>query len=671
MLKRDFFRKCALLVAAALLVVAISSCSQEKSLVLCNIKLDVEDASRSFDDVVFNTTLSSPSYTLYYSTVYKGSDKSCYGVFSNQEYDSKVGILLSQGRWEITCAWKDANGNTVATGTTNDIWVNLNTSSFKVYLDENGKGSAKLNYEVFKAVVANVTNAVTDVKFDLTLSKWNGSAFDVKNNVNGLEGTQGTEENSIKIYNQSFEDLDSGKYLLVIQTIDNTPQTSESILFTDVIGFVVKPGHTTAINGSCEVINGVSGRNEYITWDPNPGSPSEDYGTIIDAGKNHTDLTESSTKIEKEVIIIIHEDNSDSTDKSMTLGGSGKTNNETRIVEPAANANFGINMNGTNVLLSTYKPSGNIDAAGNAENTTIVKLPETTTMTLFNYVKDGESDTANTWGYIDDSSFKRRYHANANLCGGTLNVVGPKGKDNSISNIPIVFQGPSCYDSNTYNSAAYNTFYKQGTINVSNPGGNIVLDGNVTVAGHTGISSWEAKDSVISTIKNNTNTDIILKNGARIDSVGDYHTEEVGYIFPVTVDYSDTAYGIKLVGDSSSSSSSTGAIDISLDDGHISTSNADKNNVPNSKKKILTNETCIYIENFNGNITINLTNNSSLISESGTAIKIVNCAGSTVELKIESGCVINSDIIIGSTTLQLTKDSNNRLTSPVDRIFTL
>ena len=227
MLKRDFFRKCALLVAAALLVVAISSCSQERSLVLCNIKLDVEDTSRSFDDVVFDTTLSSSSYTLYYSTVYKGSDKSCYGVFSNQEYDSKVGILLSQGRWEITCAWKDAYGNTVATGTTNDIWVNLNTSSFKVYLDENGKGSAKLNYEVFKAVVANVTNAVTDVKVDLTLSKWNGSAFDVKNNVNGLEGTQGTEENSIKIYNQSFEDLDSGKYLLVIQAIDNTPpQTS-------------------------------------------------------------------------------------------------------------------------------------------------------------------------------------------------------------------------------------------------------------------------------------------------------------------------------------------------------------------------------------------------------------------------------------------------------------
>ena len=62
MLTRDFFRKCALFVAAALLVVAISSCSQERSLVLCNIKLDVEDTSRSFDDVVFDTTPSSSSY---------------------------------------------------------------------------------------------------------------------------------------------------------------------------------------------------------------------------------------------------------------------------------------------------------------------------------------------------------------------------------------------------------------------------------------------------------------------------------------------------------------------------------------------------------------------------------------------------------------------------------
>ena len=304
MSKRDFFRKCTLFVAAALLVVAISSCSQDIPLVLCNINLDVEDGSRSFNDVVFSS-----SYTLYYSTVYKGSDPSYYGIVSNQKYDSKVGILLSQGRWEITCEWKDANGNTVATGTTRDIWVNLNTSSFIVYLDENGKGSVELNYEVFKAVVANVTNAVTDVKVNLTLSKWNGSAFDVKNNVDELEVTQGTVENSIKIYNHSFENIDSGKYLLVIQTIDNTPQTSESILFTDVIGFVVKPGHTTVINGSCEVINGVSGKNEYITWEDDPKNPEGNTNTAGNASSgSQTDLTNPKTTIENNTIYVIQED---------------------------------------------------------------------------------------------------------------------------------------------------------------------------------------------------------------------------------------------------------------------------------------------------------------------------------------------------------------------------
>ena len=390
MSKRDFFRKCTLFVAAALLVVAISSCSQDIPLVLCNINLDVEDGSRSFNDVVFSS-----SYTLYYSTVYKGSDTSYYGIVSNQKYDSKVGILLSQGRWEITCEWKDANGNTVATGTTRDIWVNLNTSSFIVYLDENGKGSVELNYEVFKAVVANVTNAVTDVKVNLTLSKWNGSAFDVKNNVDELEVTQGTVENSIKIYNHYFENIDSGKYLLVIQTIDNTPQTSESILFTDVIGFVVKPGHTTVINGSCEVINGVSGKNEYITWEDDPKNPE---GTPIDVGNTssgyQTDLTNPNTTIVNNTIYVIQEDKKTSGEGtgSMDLSTDGIYEEGPRIVTPPSDISFGINMNGTDVTLSTQRPNSIDEAWNNQENTTIVQVPLNTKMTLFNY-KAGDTST--------------------------------------------------------------------------------------------------------------------------------------------------------------------------------------------------------------------------------------------------------------------------------------
>lgn len=93
------------------------------------------------------------------------------------------------------------------------------------------------------------------------------------------------------------------------------------------------------------------------------------------------------------------------------------------------------------------------------------------------------------------------------------------------------------------------------------------------------------------------------------------------------MDCSDTAYGIKLVGDTTS----TGTINIELDNGHIKTSNVDKTD---------TNEVGIYIENFAGNININLKNGSS-IETSGTAIKLVKCTGS-ITINVEKGCTISA-----------------------------
>ena len=636
MLTRDFFRKCALFVAAALLVVAISSCSQDIPLVLCNINLDVEDGSRSFNDVVFSS-----SYTLYYSTVYKGSDTSYYGIVSNQKYDSKVGILLSQGRWEITCEWKDANGNTVATGTTRDIWVNLNTSSFIVYLDENGKGSVELNYEVFKAVVANVTNAVTDVKVNLTLSKWNGSAFDVKNNDNELESTQGTVENSIKIYNHYFENIDSGKYLLVIQTIDNTPQTSESILFTDVIGFVVKPGHTTVINGSCEVINGVSGKNEYITWEDDPKNPE---GTPIDVGNTssgyQTDLTNPNTTIVNNTIYVIQEDKKTSGEGtgSMDLSTDGIYEEGPRIVTPPSDISFGINMNGTDVTLSTQRPNSIDEAWNNQENTTIVQVPLNTKMTLFNYKAGDTSTPKNTWGLIPEGGFKRRYHANANIAGGTLNIVGPTGKENSISNIPIVFQGPAFDDCDKVSTGGDNNYKKQGAINLYSPGGKVVLDGNVTVSGCMGITSWDkvfenSNGGDDPTLTGKTDIQIYMKNGSSINAVGDKPYKYSNL-------YSDIAYGIFLRYDESSERS---VLNIVLDNSSILTSRYGN--------QIDKNEAGIYIYNFSGQINISLKNGAE-ISTSGTAIKLYHCTG-PVEITVEKDCIVKS-----GTDISFTYDSN-------------
>ena len=635
MSKRDFFRKCTLFVAAALLVVAISSCSQDIPLVLCNINLDVEDGSRSFNDVVFSS-----SYTLYYSTVYKGSDPSCYGIVSNQKYDSKVGILLSQGRWEITCEWKDANGNTVATGTTRDIWVNLNTSSFIVYLDENGKGSVELNYEVFKAVVANVTNAVTDVKVNLTLSKWNGSAFDVKNNDNELESTRGTVENSIKIYNQSFEDLDSGKYLLVIQTIDNTPQTSESILFTDVIGFVVKPGHTTVINGSCEVINGVSGKNEYITWEDDPKNPEGNTSTAGNESSGaQIDLTNPNTTIVNNTIYVIQEDKKTSGKGtgSMDLSTDGIYEEGPRIVTPPSDISFGINMNGTDVTLSTQRPNSIDEALNNQENTTIVQVPLDTKMTLYNYKAGDTSTKKNTWGLIPERGSKRRYHANANIAGGTLNIVGPTKKENSISNIPIVFQGPAFDDCDKVSTGGDNNYKKQGAINLYSPGGKVVMDGKVTVSGCMGITSW---DKVIEnsngddpTLTGKTDIQIYMKNGSSINAVGDKP-----YILSNL--YSDIAYGIFLRYESSTKDS---VLNIVLDNSSILTSR-DGNQIDK-------NEAGIYIYNFSGQINISLQNGAK-ISTSGTAIKLYHCTG-PVEITVEKDCIVKS-----GTDISFTYDSN-------------
>lgn len=676
-MKRSFYRRIVLIGVVALLLLSVLSCTQESPIILCNVKLNTDEASRAFNPVSFDNNLSSPGYTLYYSTSYLGTDSSYYRAVTDQVYDSNAGILLSQGRWAISCVWKDSNDVIVAKGSTGPIWVNLNTTSFLVYLDEEGKGSVDFEYVVNK--VSSATNTVTDVKFNLSLSKWDGEKFVSIDGITTKEGTKETAENSLRIrtYRDSFNDLEVGKYVLILKTIDNTSsQAAETILFTDVIGFVVKPGHTTVINGSCEVINGVSGNNEYITWEPNPGNPSTEKSNVLPVGGDTTDssgnkvvLNDPNLNLTDKTVIIINKDttNNPKNEDKMSLGHTDQKDNQSnRIITPNGGTaenpiRFGINLNGNDVVLST------LTSGFTSESSAIISLPQYSEMTIYNSC---DSKREATWAKMNTTRLgDRRFEANVMLQGGTLNVVGPR--QGSISNANIVFQGPLWSDVNDRRTMGAQEYQKQGSINVYSPGGSVVLDGDVTLTGFAGISSWATKIATGSTFTETENDlSICLKNNATINAVGDYTIDE-GSIF--TWDCSDTAYGIKLVGvnNTDNTPKTGGKIKIELNDGHISTKNVNKDNVPTSSKKILTDEACIYIENFNGNITINITNNSSLISESGTAIKIVNCAGSTVKIKIETGCIINSDIIIGSTTLQLTKDSDNRLTAPVDETFTL
>ena len=250
----------------------------------------------------------------------------------------------------------------------------------------------------------------------------------------------------------------------------------------------------------------------------------------------------------------------------------------------------------------------------------MLKLPTSTTMTLFNYVMNGESETANTWGLIPEKGFKRRYNANAKVCGGTLNVVGPNGKPNSISNIPIVFQGPAWDDNNTPGSGGVDYYKKQGAINLSSPGGTVVLDGNVTVKGCVGISSWDKikflSNGFDPSLTGETHSTITMKNGASIEALGD------GGDFP------DTAYGIYLKYTNSNSST----LDIILDNAKITTSNKDNYNPLD--------EVGIYIDSFKGTMNITLRNGAE-ISTSGTAIKLNNCSG-TINIEVEEGCTITA-----------------------------
>ena len=95
-MKKRFGKHIAILVLAVLILVAVlSSCSAENpSVILCNVKLDTEETSRSFDDPSFSNNLSECRIT--YCATYQGSG-SCYGDTKGiyADYDKSKGIVLS------------------------------------------------------------------------------------------------------------------------------------------------------------------------------------------------------------------------------------------------------------------------------------------------------------------------------------------------------------------------------------------------------------------------------------------------------------------------------------------------------------------------------------------------------------------------------------------------
>lgn len=610
------------LIVISMVITVLSSCSADNSSpILCNVKLDY-DNSRDFGKPSLISKLTDT--TLFYKSNYLGSGSS-YGSTTDYVSYPDGGLILSQGLWQIDCKWM--KGDTlIAEGTTRDIWVNLNTSSILVYLEENvGKGSFSL--ESYKVKCSD--NSVSSVSYDISLCKYTESLG--SNLLSTSEYKTGKETGCISTLNITKNDLEAGAYLLTIKVFNGNTQTTENLLFTDVLGFLVREGHQTSITGECYVIKGSSGSNEYLTWEPKPENPSTETSNVLPVGGDTTDssgkpipsgsLNDPELKLADKTVIIINKDN-DSTKQEMSLGHTHDNNNQSnRIITPNGGTaevpiRFGINLNGTDVVLST------LDLGFSSESSAIINLPLYSEMTIYNNCYNKREAT---WAKMNTTPIgDRRYEANVMLQGGTLNVVGTR--DRSISNASIVFQGPLHTDVDNYETIGWNQYQKQGSINVYSPGGSIVLDGEVSLIGSTGISSWSTKKSEGTTISGNVNTNITLKNNAKILATGDSHSE-FSILLAKKVDCSDTAYGIKLVGDTTS----TGTINIELDNGHIKTSNVDKTD---------TNEVGIYIENFAGNININLKNGSS-IETSGTAIKLVKCTGS-ITINVEKGCTISA-----------------------------
>lgn len=630
MKKRSLFKHIFLIIAVALIVLAaLSSCTPNSdSPILCNVILNMAEDSRAFDPISFSGSVDLSKYDLYYTAIYKGSGSS-FGSENKKLYTGS--ILISQGLWCIDCEWYDGDTK-IASGSTGDIWINLNTSVITIHIGASeGKGSAVLSYKVFCS-----DGSVKSVTCAISLSKWN-SSNQFEDVTRDFTLKKGTSSDSFIIQNLDINDLNSGKYILKIEVND---ATDSELLFTDVLGFVIKSDCITTINGKCFVKKGTSVNNKYIYWEEDPTTPTEDK-TIPVGGSNQAQL-DTTTSIENEHVYLVNPDKS--TGDSMSLGHtttSTDSTNSNRIVTPTEGTNFGINMQGTDVIVTT----GDEGVDASRENTTIVELQNNVTMTLYNYVSPSNDAT---WGLVEPLDIVagipicRRYQCNTSLRGGTLNVVGSstsKNEINNISNGAIIFRGPVASDNVV---DGYNGYYKQGAINIStdenSTGGNVVLDGNVNLVGETGISSWEVKGES-SSINNTLNTNIQILNGAKITAKGKYN---------------EIAEGIYIKGNTQ-----TGIISITLDDGSITTSSSSGTNKAD--------ESGIRIDDFyNGTINITLKNGATISSAVGSGLYFNNCQGSTINVEIQSD---NPDSVITGKTNKIRIEGNStsvnlKITSP-------
>ena len=384
MKRRIIFSLISLILAVAMVITALSSCSADNSsLILCNVKLEEDEYSRRLTSTVTSNTISASA--IYYHPEYLGTGNSYSEINSDKTSITddvtgekyilyNDGILLSQGLWNIKCKWTDESGKTVLEGETGPTWINLNTE--KIYI-RFGACSLSLTYSVtcketispyivlnlYSFENGNISSSALSGYENITLSKVSSTTVSTESTSSG---TVNTLKHSFSYDFSSFNQ--AGSFVIVLQIKDTN---KNDVLFTDVIGFVSRLGNTTALKGSCEITDSnVGGSSVYLPEISDPTDPIRgSTGEIVEVTNSPTSTTDGT--IQKELnkvtikdnkVYVVIADQTTSSANSMTLDHSNG-NSSSRIISPI-NADFGINLNGTDVVLTSATNTGDYIKAG-------------------------------------------------------------------------------------------------------------------------------------------------------------------------------------------------------------------------------------------------------------------------------------------------------------------
>ena len=327
------------------------------------------------------------------------------------------------------------------------------------------------------------------------------------------------------------------------------------------------------------------------------------------------------------------------------LDHTGTTSNRTaNRIETPENTKYAINLNGKSVTLSKEQSNAN----GVEKESALVTNLKKSYLTIYNNNGNSVGKDANfaDLQYSDKWRNKnRRLQTNIEISESTLNIVGSGSTDTNLSNGGINFYGPLASDTNLNNGE-----YRQGSINLIGTGGTINLDGQVSLQGVVGVSSWSISGA--KTLSGVIETKINLLNNANINtsSLGSSTSGQCE-------DKADNAIAHGIYIDANNCG---GEISISLNGNSSIITECVGSNSPTYISA------GIRIENFSGTLIINI-NNSSIKATRGYGIYLNNCSNASISYTGESSISGDKgDIYIKSSTAVI-----NNTTYTTDGVISL